>query len=93
MCCDVYKNLYIPQPKSFWHYEMPQLDPAETRMLVNVVGIVTFDSPLFGLNHSLARLVVPKSVTLLPALIPTDVADLIPDNVKIPVVQDFSVGI
>jgi hypothetical protein len=75
---------------------MPQLDPLETRMLLNITGIITFDSPLFGLNNSLVYLLVPKSVEvakLAPQYIPKSLDEVIPDRVNVPIIKDFSVGV
>lgn len=54
---------------------------------------MTFDSPLFGLNNSLAKLLLPKTVEVAPHLLPKNIEELIPDKLQIPIIQDFSVGV
>lgn len=91
LCCDAFRNLYIPRERSFFHYPMPQLDPIETRLLLNIVAIMTFDSPLYGLNQSLAALVLPKGIEIAPHLMPTHIEQLLPSTIQVPTpIKDVS---
>jgi hypothetical protein len=95
LCADAFRYLYQlelqPEKKSwlgsFFSYTKPILASSDDiRLLLNIVGIVTFDSPFYGLSSN----IVGTSLRKIPGLMPDFVRvptmhELIPDQLPLPI--------
>ncbi|KAI8906383.1 hypothetical protein EDD86DRAFT_210599, partial [Gorgonomyces haynaldii] len=84
-------------------YTVDRHPPDDIRVLVNVIGILTFDSPFYGITNKVYFLTgVNKTVQvakdmpkILPQMVSMDAAvdNVIPNEVLVPVINNFSVPV
>jgi hypothetical protein len=90
LCADAYRSLYpIQKQKGWFSYQKPSLASSnEIRILLNIVGIITFDSPFYGLSTDIvgtSLFKVPELIPLLSELGIPKVSELIPGHVHVPI--------
>jgi hypothetical protein len=82
--------------KSWFSYSKPQLaSEEEMRMLVNIVGVIAFDSPFYGLHPRLINTSIGKLPEIVPELeipIPKP-KDLIPDHIDVPISKGLNLPV
>jgi hypothetical protein len=82
--------------KSWFSYSKPQLaTEEEMRMLLNIVGVITFDSPFYGLHPHLINASINKLPEIVPDLeipIPKP-KDLIPDHINVPIAKGLDIPV